>query len=158
MSLLFVFLYYLYPGSKVNNVGAYKGVSTKLDTLGMYKGLVMHWRVQKNLNYSRSIEVAMKLFTVNRIWSCDEKYRQISARNQNFDKGIYFGKKRLPPPGRRNKLNSKKRKQGKIQLQRKSKKLTMFMSFMYIFPVFYKFFPYFSSYLSNLTFCCTISC
>ena len=109
-------------------------------------------------NYSPSIEVAMKLFTVNRIWSCDEKYRQISARNQNFDKGIYFGKKRLPPPGRRNKLNSKKRKQGKIQLQRKSKKLTMFMSFMDIFPVFYKFFPYFSSYLSNLTFCCTISC
>ena len=39
-----------------------------------------------------------------------------------------------------------------MQVQRESKKLKMFMSFRDIFPVFIYFLPYFSTYLSNLTF------
>ena len=50
-----------------------------------------------------------------------------------------------------NKFNSRKNRE-EIQSQRKSKKLTMFMSFMDIFPVFDEFLPYFSSYLSHLMF------
>ena len=55
-------------------------------------------------------------------------------------------------------FNSDKNRK-EIQFQKKSKKLTMFMSFWHIFPVvFYEFLPYVSSYLSNLTFFYTISC
>ena len=64
-------------------------------------------------------------------------------------KGKYFGQKRPPRGG--NKFNSRKNRE-EIQFQRKSKKLTMFMSFMDIFPVFDEFLPYFSSYLSHLMF------
>ena len=54
-------------------------------------------------------------------------------------KGKYFGQKRPPPPqGEGNKFNSRKNRE-EIQFQRKSKKLTMFMSFMDIFPVFDEF-------------------
>ena len=50
-----------------------------------------------------------------------------------------------------NKFNSSKKRE-EIQFQKKSKKLTMFMSFWHFFPVvFYEFLPYVSSYLSNLT-------
>ena len=55
------------------------------------------------------------------------------------------------PPGGGNKFNSRKNRE-EIQFQKKSKKLTMFMSFMDIFPVFDEFLPYFSSYLSHLMF------
>ena len=65
-------------------------------------------------------------------------------------KGKYFGHKRPPQGGEWIKLEKKNREE--IQFQRKSKKLTMFMSFMDIFPVFYEFLTYFSSYLTNLAF------
>ena len=62
----------------------------------------------------------------------------------------FKGQKRSPLGGG-NKFNSRKNRE-EIQFQRKSKKLTMFMSFIDIFPVFDEFLPYFSSYLSHLMF------
>ena len=55
------------------------------------------------------------------------------------------------PWGGGNKFNSRKNRE-EIQFQTKSKKLTIFMSFMDIFPMFDEFLPYFSSYLSHLMF------
>ena len=66
-------------------------------------------------------------------------------------KGKYFGQKRPPPRGSGNEFNLEKNRE-EIQFQRKNKNLTMFMSFMDIFPVFDEFLPYFSSYLSHLMF------
>ena len=59
----------------------------------------------------------------------------ISVKN----KGKYFGQKR-PPGGGGNKFNSRKNRE-EIQFQKKSKKLTMFMSFMDILSVFDEFLP-----------------
>ena len=62
-----------------------------------------------------------------------------------------LAKSTLPPRGRG--INSTLEKTGKkFSSREKVKKLTIFMSFWHIFPVFYEFLPYASSYLSNLTF------
>ena len=71
----------------------------------------------------------------------------VRRSSMTIDKDKYFGQKRPPRGG--NKFNSRKNRE-EIQFQRKSKKLTMFMSFMDIFPVFDEFLLNFPSYLLNL--------